>query len=76
VLVCVAWAGKVTEYDPEGKVVWEVGVPQPMAACRLPGGTTLVAQQQWPAKVIEVDRAGKTVGELPTTLYTYRIRRR
>ena len=33
---------KVVEYDSKGKVVWEVGIEQPIAATRLPNGHTLV----------------------------------
>jgi hypothetical protein len=73
-LVCVPWTNKVTEYDPEGKAVWEATVQQPAAACRLPGGNTLVALQA--QKVIEIDRDGKTVAEIDTPLFTYRLRRR
>jgi HEAT repeat protein len=76
VLVCVTWTNKITEYDAEGKVVWDVTVQQPMAASRLPGGNTLVSLQQWPPKVVEMDREGKTVGEVPTSMYTYRLHRR
>jgi HEAT repeat protein len=75
VLACVPWMNKLAEHDTDGRAVWEATAgPQPMAACRLPGGNTLVALQQWPAKVIEVDREGKTVGEVPTALYSYRMR--
>jgi HEAT repeat protein len=76
VLVCVPWTGRVMEYDADGTVVWEVGVPQAFTACRLPGGGALVAQQGWPVKVIEVDRGGKAVGEVPTALFTGRVYRR
>ncbi len=74
VLVCIQWTNRVTEYDGEGRGVWDVGVPQPMAACRLPGGNALVAQAT--ARVIEVDRDGKTVGEIAANLPAYRLRRR
>ena len=76
VLVPLQWQNKVTEYDGEGKVVWEGTAPQPMAATRLPNGNTLVALQQWPAKVVELDRTGKQVAELSVANYASRVRRR
>jgi hypothetical protein len=33
---------RVAEYDRNGKAVWEVEFPQPVAAVRLPNGNTLV----------------------------------
>jgi HEAT repeat protein len=76
VLACVSWLNKLTEYDAEGKAVWEATVSQPWAAHRLPGGNTLVSLQQWPAKVIEVDRDGRTVGELSVPSQVVRLHRR
>ncbi len=76
VLVPLSWQNKVTEYDPSGKVVWEASVVQPMAATRLANGHTLISCQQWPAKIIEVDRTGKQVAVLPAATYTVRVRRR
>jgi HEAT repeat protein len=67
---------KVTEYDSEGKAVWEANVMQPMSATRLANGHTLVTSQQWPAKVIELDRTGKQVAEFTTPNYVLRARRR
>ncbi len=75
-LVPLSWQNKVTEYDSSGKVVWEAAVSRPIAACRLPGGHTLIACQQWPPKIVELDRAGKQVAEIPGTVYTARVRRR
>ena len=66
----------VTEYDAEGKTVFDAGVTQPTAACRLPNGNVLAAPQQWPAKVVELDRSGKQVSEFTTTTYVYRLRQR
>ena len=76
VLIPLAWQNKVTEYDPEGKVVWEANVMQPMAVNRLPNGNTLIASQQWPAKLYELDRTGKQVAETTLQSYVTRIRRR
>jgi HEAT repeat protein len=76
VLIPLAWQNKVTEYDPDGKVVWEATAPRPMAVCRLPNGHTLVAPQQLPAKMYELDRNGKQVAETSLPSYATRIRRR
>ncbi len=56
--------------------VWEANVMQPMAVCRLPNGNTLIASQHWPAKMFEIDRAGKQVAETTLQSYVTRIRRR
>ena len=48
VLIPLSWQNRVTEYDMEGKVVWDANVPQPLGATRLPNGNTLVVCQQWP----------------------------
>jgi hypothetical protein len=51
-------------------------VPQPLSASRLPNGHTLVTSQQWPPKVIELDRKGRTVSERPTASPVQRVTRR
>ena len=76
VLIPLNWQNKVTEYDHDGKAVWEATVLRPMAVCRLPNGNTLVASQQWPAKMYEIDRTGKQVSETTLPSYVTRIRRR
>lgn len=49
----------VREYDPKGKVVWEVKTPDmPFTAIRLPDGNTLIGCTLGNL-VIEVDREGK-----------------
>jgi hypothetical protein len=55
---------RVVEYDPEGKPCWEVSAPEPTAVMRLPNGHTLVVciQKQ---RVLEFDRNGQEVGNLP-----------
>jgi HEAT repeat protein len=75
VLICIPWMNKVTEYDGEGKTVWEANVGQAWAACRIPGGNTLVSLQ-WPTKIIEVDREGKALTETATPVQVQRIHRR
>jgi HEAT repeat protein len=76
VLVPLSWQNKVTEYDDEGKVVWESSLPQPLSACRLPNGHTLVSTQQSPAKIVELDRTGKQVGEMTVPPFVQRATRR
>ena len=46
---------KVVEYDAQGKSVWEVNVPQPIAAFRLPNGNTLVTSMQPTRGAVEFD---------------------
>jgi HEAT repeat protein len=75
-VVPLSWQNKVMEYDADGKIVWEASVPQPMSAYRLPNGHTLVSSQQWPPKVIELDRQGKQVAETTATNYVQRATRR
>jgi hypothetical protein len=75
-LVPVTWMNKVQEYDPDGKVVWEANAVQPQSASRLPNGNTVIASQQWPAKLVEIDRQGKTVGETPVPTVIQRVRKR
>lgn len=54
----------VREYDPTGKVVWEVKTPHmPFTAIRLPDGNTLIGCTLGNL-VIEVDRDGKEVWRL------------
>ena len=68
---------KVTEYDPDGKVVWESGaVMNPIATTRSPNGNTLIVSQQWPNKLVEVDKSGKQVVDLTLQGQTMRVRRR
>jgi hypothetical protein len=76
VLMAVTWTNKLQEYDAEGKAVWDVSAPQPLAPCRLPNGNTLVSVQQWPTKLVELDPAGKQVQEIALSTYAYRVRRR
>lgn len=54
----------VREYDPKGKVVWEVSTPHwPFTAIRLPNGHTLI-DCTYGNLCIEVDAARKTVWQL------------
>jgi hypothetical protein len=58
----------VREYDPTGKLVWQVAAPGgPHSAVRLPNGNTLIASADRdgaPARVFEVAPSGKTVWEV------------
>jgi outer membrane protein assembly factor BamB len=67
---------KVVEYDMDGNIVWEVSVPQPVAATRLPNGHTLVTTMQPQTGAIEFDRQGREVWTYRhTTRVTRAIRR-
>jgi hypothetical protein len=67
---------RVMEYDAEGQTVFEATAMQPSGVCRLPRGRILVAPQQWPAKVVELDSAGKQTSDFSAPNYVYRIRHR
>ena len=54
--------GKVTEYDGEGKVVWETNLQQPGVPARLANGHTLVPTMS-NSLLVELDRTGKIVHE-------------
>ncbi len=67
---------KVTEYDGEGKVVWEANVPQAGVPARQPNGHTLVPSQG-NALLFELDRTGKIVHEFKDLGYRpWRVTRR
>lgn len=53
---------KVVEYDPTGKVVWQVSIEQPIAATRLPNGNTLVTSMTQ-NRAVEFDPTGAEVWE-------------
>lgn len=61
VLVPLNAENKVVEYDAQGQSVWEVSVPQPVAAVRLPNGNTLVTTMQPQTGALEFDRNGREV---------------
>ena len=76
VLVAALYQNKVIEYNPDGKIVLEATVLQPMSASRLPNGRTLVASQQAPPKLLELDRQGKQVAETTLQFYIQQARKR
>lgn len=67
---------KVIEYDPEGKIVWQANVAEPVAVCRLPSGNTLVCRQFASPKLVELDPAGKVLAESNLAAFTIRVDRR
>ena len=76
VLVPAQFINRVTEYDDDGKTVFDVASMQPTAAARLPNGNVLVSPQQWPAKVAELDKSGRQVSDFNVATYVYRIHTR
>jgi hypothetical protein len=67
----------ITEYDPEGKVVWQAKTNANTSATRLPNGHTLVASN--PAQsVVELDNSGRVVWEYraPAGHFPFRARQR
>jgi hypothetical protein len=59
VLVPCFGQNRVSEYDADGRLLWEAAVPGPVSAERLPDGQTLIACT--PPRVIELDRVGQVV---------------
>jgi hypothetical protein len=76
VIMLVPWQNKLNEYGPEGQVVWQADVVQPVAVWRLPNGNTLVSTQGWPVKLVEIDRSGRTVAETTAATLVSRLRTR
>ncbi|NBO91556.1 MAG: hypothetical protein EBV06_04475 [Planctomycetia bacterium] len=60
VLVAEHNAGRVTERDSKGDIVWEHRVSSPLSAQRLPNGNTFIATREG---LIEVNPKGVTVWE-------------
>ncbi|MFL5240919.1 MAG: HEAT repeat domain-containing protein [Gemmataceae bacterium] len=67
--------GKVVEYDPTGKQIWEATFQWPTCVYRLPNGNTLVGSQQ-SAKTVELDKSGKVVWEAKEAFRCTMVRRR
>jgi HEAT repeat protein len=74
-LVALASASKVVEYDGDGKVRLELNAPGATAATGLPNGHVLVSCRT-AQRVYELDRAGKIVWELKNAGQAFRARRR
>jgi hypothetical protein len=75
VLVPERTSNRVVEYDAEGKVVWQVLFPEPVAATRLPNGHTLVTSYSG-TRAVELDRAGQQVWEYRSSTRVTRAFRR
>jgi HEAT repeat protein len=75
VLISQPSRNMVAEYDPDGKLIWEVAAPQITTATRLPNGNTLVASHSG-QRAYELDPKGKTVWEHKDTMHVFRARRR
>lgn len=75
VLVPQMAENKVTEYDAQGKAVWEANVDSPIAAVRLANGHTLVTSMNQ-KRAVELDRAGKEVWEFRDATRVTRALRR
>jgi hypothetical protein len=65
-------AGRVAEYDVNGKLVWKCAVPGPLSASRLADGRTLCASTN---RALEVDPQGRTVWEIRAVGLTRALRR-
>lgn len=65
----------VSEFDLEGKQLWQANAPSITTATRLSNGHTLVASYDG-RRVYELDRAGKQVWEHRDNHATFRARRR
>lgn len=66
---------RVVECDATGKVVWELGIEQPIVALRLPNGNTLVTSMNQ-NRAVEFDRTGKEVWEYKSDTRVTRALRR
>lgn len=75
VLIPLTTTGRVAEFDPKGKLVWEVRVTSPMSATRLRNGNTLVASAAG-RTLYEFDQQGKEVRQTPMEVRPYRVYRR
>jgi PQQ-like domain len=76
VLVPERQAGRVVEYAPDGQIVWQVSVIQPVAAVRLPNGHTLVTSFEVQRGAVELDADGKEVWQYSTSTRVTRAFRR
>ena len=74
VLASLNASGKVIEYNLDGKIFWEAKVPAPGNLTRLPNGNVLVVSQN--SRLVELNRAGQTVGELKGDMLPWRAWRR
>ncbi|HVS39602.1 MAG TPA: HEAT repeat domain-containing protein [Gemmataceae bacterium] len=76
VLVAVWNLNKITEYDLDGKTVWEATVPQPSNFHRLPNGHTLVTCANQ-TEIMELDQTGKVAADMKNlSFHPWRVSRR
>ncbi len=76
VLITTAANAKITEYDGDGKQVWEAAIQASSGPTRMSNGHTLVPTQN-NTRIVELDRAGKQVAELKDLTYkAVRVTRR
>jgi HEAT repeat protein len=75
ILITRQAAGKVVEFDRQGKAVLELNTPVVGCASQSPNGRVLVPDYQ-NKRVYEIDRAGKTVWEYKGNGHFIRARRR
>jgi hypothetical protein len=66
---------RVVEYDPDGKIAWQVPFNEPVAAVRLANGNTLVTSFNQ-ARAVELDRTGREVWDYKTDTRVTRAFRR
>ncbi len=64
---------RVTERNSKGEVVWEARVQEPLVAQRLANGNTFIASKD---RLVEVDRTGKEVFNIPPPSGTQVMRAR
>ena len=77
VLVPSSGMNQLSEYDGAGKEVWKATVPQPMCGHRLPNGNTLIASQNWPNHLYEVNKKGVQISSHQMTgVIVFRVKRR
>jgi hypothetical protein len=74
-LIPVYQTHQVVEYDPTGKVVWQVQSQFPNAVQRLPNGNTLISSFNT-RRIIEVNRNGQEVWSFTAEGQIYTARRR
>jgi hypothetical protein len=75
VLVPLKDDNKVVEYDSQGKIVWQITFPDPVAAVRLANGHTLITAFK-SQRAVEVDATGKEVWEFKADVRLTRAFRR
>ncbi len=65
ILIATNGSNKIAEYNPDGKLILELDVPQVSMATGLPNGNILAASNAT-GRVIEMDRRGRIIWEFKT----------